>query len=194
LIDTERCRTRGIEIVQRRAGGGVVLLDQTVLCAAMCVPLPDARVADDLTESYRWVGAAFSTALRELGFADARRAEVAEARADVAHLKASGDPLLHACFGALSPHEVIIEGARKVVGLAQVRRRHAALYQVGVLLRDQSPLADLLRLSDEPQREAVRDGLCRRTAGLGERLDVHALAARVTSKLLEPDEPPQRTR
>ncbi len=30
----------------------------------------------------------------------------------------------------------------KVVGLAQVRRQHAALFQVGILLRDQSPLAD----------------------------------------------------
>ena len=64
--------------------------------------------------------------------------------------------LLDACYGALSPHEVVDATARKVVGLAQVRRRHAALFQVGILLRDQSPLADLLAFPTKRAREALR--------------------------------------
>jgi lipoate-protein ligase A len=75
--------------------------------------------------------------------------------------------LLAACYGALSPHEVAL-GRAKVVGLAQVRRRHAALFQAGVLLRDQSPLADLLRVPDEATRASVRTALTQRTAGLAQ--------------------------
>ena len=57
-------------------------------------------------------------------------------------------------------------GQRKLVGLAQVRRRRAALFMLGVLLEDQSRLADYLLVSDEPSREAVRTALRERTVGL----------------------------
>jgi lipoate-protein ligase A len=164
VVDLERCSARGIEVLQRSAGGGAVLLDDGMVCCSVCLALPDARVGDDLTASYAWLGEEFAS---RLGL---RRVEVAEARADVAGLKARSDAvaglLLSACYGALSPHEVVDAQGAKVVGLAQVRRRHAALYQVGILLRDQSPLADLLRVPDEATREALRDELRRRTAGV----------------------------
>ena len=63
--------------------------------------------------------------------------------------------LLTTCYGALSPHEVVV-GTAKLVGLAQIRRRHAALFQFGILLQDQSPLADLLVVPDEPTREEAQ--------------------------------------
>jgi hypothetical protein len=47
-----------------------------------------------------------------------------------------------------------------------VRRRHAALFQVGILLRDQSGLADLMRAPDEGSREMLRQALRRRSFGL----------------------------
>jgi lipoate-protein ligase A len=163
VIDRARCRAAGVEVLERRAGGGAVLLDEGMVCCSVCVALPDARVGDDLTESYRWLGERLAT---HLGL---RRVEVAEARADVAALKASPEPvarlLLDACYGALSPHELANKQGAKVVGLAQVRRRHAALYQAGILLRDQSPLADLLRVPDEASREVLRGELRRRSAG-----------------------------
>jgi hypothetical protein len=130
--------------------------------------LPITAIASDVTESYRWLGDALVGALSTLGVT-ARRAEVAEARADVARLRASGDLLLNVCFGALSPHEVVVDtadGPEKVVGLAQIRRRHAALFQFGVLLRDQSPLADFLRIDTESDRVSVKSALARRTIGL----------------------------
>jgi len=77
--------------------------------------------------------------------------------------------LLATCYGALSPHEIVVDtahGAAKLVGLAQVRRRDAALFQFCVLLRDQSPLADYLRGASEPDREALRQALRQRTVGL----------------------------
>ncbi len=51
-----------------------------------------------------------------------------------------------------------------------MRRRDRALFQMGLLLRDQSPLADLVHVPDEAVREAYRAELRRRTVGLAELL------------------------
>jgi lipoate-protein ligase A len=167
IVDVERCHAAGVSVLERRAGGGALLLDEHMLCGAVCVPR--ASVADDVTESYRWLGDLLVSGLRSLGVADARRIEVDEARADVASLKARDDPvariLLTTCYGALSPHEVAV-GNAKIVGLAQIRRRHAALFQFGILLRDQSPLADFLHVPDEQTRQDLREALRRRTVGV----------------------------
>ena len=167
IVDLARCSTAGVAILERRAGGGAVLVDTHMLCGA--IALPRALVADDVTESYRWLGDLLLAKLRALGLAGAHRVEVAEARADVATLKAHEDAvsqvLLSACYGALSPHEIAI-GSAKLVGLAQVRRRHAVLFQFGILRRDQSGLADYLQVPDEATRAKVRDALRRRTVGL----------------------------
>jgi lipoate-protein ligase A len=156
-----------VAVLTRRAGGGAVWLDQHMLCGAICVPT--ASLPTDLTESYRWLGDQLVTRLRSLGVADARRVEVAEARASVAALRARADPLAalvqSTCYGACSPHEVLI-GDKKLVGLAQIRRRQATLFQIGVLLHDQSPLAAFLNVPDEHLRQALSAELTQRTVGL----------------------------
>lgn len=138
-----------------------------MLCGAVCVPR--AQASDDLTESYRWLADDLVSRLRGLGVTRARRIEVDEARADVAMLKARADAvsrlLLVTCYGGLSPHEVAV-GDAKLVGIAQVRRRHAALFQFGILRRDQSPLADYIHVPDDATREALRESLRQRTIGL----------------------------
>ena len=167
IVDIERCKAAGIQILERRAGGGALLLDENVLCGAIC--LSRASVAEDVTESYRRLGDLLASRLRSLGVADARRIDVNEARKDVATLRSRNDAvariLLTTCYGALSPHEVAI-GEAKLVGLAQIRRRHAALFQFGILRRDQSPLADFLQVPDEATREQLRAELRRRTIGV----------------------------
>jgi lipoate---protein ligase len=160
VLDLDRCAQAGVQVLERRAGGGAVLLDQHMLCYA--VALPTVLVSQDLTESYRWLGEHFAQRLRELGV-PGRRVEVEEARADVAQHR--HDLLGTTCYGVLSPHEVAVGGA-KMVGLAQVRRRHAALFQVGILLREQSGLADYLRVPDADSRERLRQALRERTVGL----------------------------
>ena len=156
VVDLERCRAAGVEVLQRRAGGGALLLDEHMVCGAICAP-----ATEDVTESYRWLGDILAGAL------NARRVEIAQARADVAAVRARTDHtarlLLDTCYGALSPHEVVI-GQQKVVGLAQIRRRDRALFQFGVLLRDQSKLADYLVA--EGVREQLRDELASRTTRL----------------------------
>jgi lipoate-protein ligase A len=137
-----------------------------MLCGAVCVPADG--LSRDITESYRWIGDQLVTDLYQCGVA-ARRVDVDEARADVAALRAATDEvsrlLLAACYGALSPHELAV-GHSKLVGLAQVRRRHAVLYQFGILLQDQSRLADYLVVPNEHSRDEMRDALRKRTVGL----------------------------
>jgi lipoate-protein ligase A len=185
VVDLARCAAAGVAVLERRAGGDAVLVDQNMVCGAICVPLPHARIGDDLTESYRWLGERCVADLRALGVSEPRRVEVAEARAAVQHLKSRQDAvaqlLLQACYGALSPHEVVVgDPAAKLVGLAQVRRRHAVLFQFGILLQDQSPLADFLRVPDEAGREQLRAALERRTVGLARLVEpatlMHTLA------------------
>jgi lipoate-protein ligase A len=167
VVDLERCRASDVDVVERSAGGGALLLDSHVLCGAIALPI--SAVTSDVTESYRWLGDVLVHALSTLGVS-ARRVDVAEARADLVALRRSQEHvLLGACYGALSPHEVVVDtpdGSAKLVGLAQVRRRHAALFQFGILLRDQAPLADFLRVDGEPDRELVKTALARRTIGL----------------------------
>jgi lipoate-protein ligase A len=169
IVDVPRCRADDVAVLERRAGGGALLLDQHMLCGAVCVPM--ASVSSDVTESYRWLGDDLGRRLRSLGVAEARRVEIAEARSDTAAIQARDDPgaraIASTCYGVLSPHEVVV-GARKLVGLAQVRRRHAALFVFGVLLRDQSRLADYLRAPDAAIRAHLRTELKRRTIGLDE--------------------------
>jgi len=163
IVDLQRCQADGVQVLQRRAGGGALLLDEHMLCGA--IGLPIANVDRDVTESYRWLADLLLSALE---VPSARRVEVAEARHDVATLRASHNPvskcLLTTCYGALSPHEIVV-GDRKLVGLAQVRRRDAALFQFGILLRDQAPLADYL-LAGDRIRQQLRRQLQLRTVGL----------------------------
>ena len=169
LVDVERCRAAGVDILERRAGGGALLLDQHMLCGAVCVPI--ASVPSDVTESYRWLGDELVLRLRALGFSGARRVDVEDARADVAAIRTRDDPVARVigstCYGVLSPHEVVV-GAKKLVGLAQVRRRHAALFVFGVLLLNQSQLAEYLQVPDEATRQQLRRELMDRTVGLAE--------------------------
>jgi lipoate---protein ligase len=165
LVDFGRCQTAGVEVLERRAGGGALLLDEHMLCGAVCVPT--ASVSSDVTESYRWLGEDLVVRLRSLGIADVRRVEIDDARADAAALRTRGDPLASTCYGVLSPHEIVV-GDRKLVGLAQIRRRHAALFMFGILLRNQSRLAEYLQVPDEATRQQLRRELQDRTVGLEE--------------------------
>ena len=153
--------TVGVNVLKRQAGGGAVLVDEFMLCGAICLPIAD--VAPDVTESYRWLGDLLAPMV------GGTRVEVARARADVAGLRARTDDVarlvLACCYGALSPHEVVDSGGRKIVGFAQVRRRHAALFQIGMLFRDQSRLADLLDIDSE-RCEALRGELRQRSGAI----------------------------
>lgn len=127
LLADARGRGSQLEMVLRRSGGGAVLTGPWMLSASILLP-PDHRLlAGGTVSSYRWLGALIAGLLRDLGVP-------AHALSPEDVRRSPGDPALGwACFGGLSPWEVVAEG-RKVVGLAQLRRRNGVLLTSGTLL------------------------------------------------------------
>jgi lipoate-protein ligase A len=163
-IDLEAAAAAGLDVVRRRSGGGPVLWDRNLLGLDVWLPRGHALAPDDVVETYRWLGEALAAALRELG-APAQVVTVAQARADTPGDDDAQRIASLACFGALSPYEVVVDG-RKVVGLAQVRRPQGALLQAGILLGfDAAVLAAVLSRGDVPS-DAVAHALSTRMVGL----------------------------
>ncbi|HLY31688.1 MAG TPA: hypothetical protein VKQ36_11720, partial [Ktedonobacterales bacterium] len=154
VVDAEACHAQGMTVYRRSSGGTAVLVEKTLISLDIALPHGRPLASDDVTQAYRWVGEAWAQALRALGIA-ARAIPTDETRA-IAPL-ALNDPLRLACYGSLSPWEVVVDDAltsqpRKLVGLCQVRRRFGALFQTGVYLRlDAGRLASLLALPTATQ-------------------------------------------
>lgn len=131
----------------------------------MWLPRGHPLAPDDVVESYRWIGDAFASALAELGIA-ARALDISTARAGWGDSNPAEVVASRACFGGLSPYEVVTDDGRKVVGLAQVRRPTGTLLQVGVVLRfDARLMAELLERGGV-DAEDVAAVLGRRVAGV----------------------------
>ncbi|MFV0663393.1 lipoate--protein ligase family protein [Denitromonas sp.] len=115
------------ELAQRRSGGGAVLTGPWMLSTSILLP-PDHRLlAGGTVTSYRWLGALIAGLLRDMNVP-------AHALAPDEVRRAPDDPALDwACFGGLSPWEVVV-GRRKIVGRAQLRRRNGVLLTSGTVL------------------------------------------------------------
>lgn len=153
----------GLPLVRRGTGGGAVLCDDDYLMLDIALPVGDPRVLDDLTESYRWLGEAIVAALTRLGVDGLALVEPLALRALDEGAREAGRT---ACFAGLGPYEVLDAQGRKLVGLAQRRRRGAALLQAAAYLGgDRGTLADMLWLAPD-EREGLR-GRLRATGVLG---------------------------
>lgn len=151
-----------VELLERSAGGGAVLTGPWMVSASIMLPYGHPLLCDSLVGCYRWLGQLHAAALAEFGaLAYALPAEdlsLANATIDV--------PTVNwACFGALSPWEVVDADYRKLVGLAQRRRQTGVLLVAGTLVgaTDWRLLCDVM---GQPADEAV---LRRRTVS-GEEL------------------------
>jgi lipoate-protein ligase A len=117
-VDVDACRRAGIDVVQRRSGGGVVLVEPGAMCwLDVVVPATDPRfesVAHDVGASMRWLG--------------------------VAAVKVHDGPMTGGrwsplvCFAGVGPGEVLL-GRRKLVGISQRRTRRGARFQCMVHVR-----------------------------------------------------------
>lgn len=125
-VDEEAVAGAGLDVVRRRSGGGAVLVDPgRLVWVDAVVPRGDPLWDDDVGRAFWWLGEAWAAALTALGVTGA----------EVHH-----GPLRRSrwsglvCFAGLGPGEVTV-GARKVVGMAQRRTRHGALFQCALPLR-----------------------------------------------------------
>jgi lipoate-protein ligase A len=133
--------TASLPVEVRPSGGGAVLVGPWMLGAGVVLPASHPLAVDGIVESFRWLGEACAGWLRDGG--------VAQAQA-----QRGGPTVAHwACFAGRGPWEVMVAG-RKVVGLAQARRRHAVLLSVGVLI-DETPWALLAGALGRPVGEAA---------------------------------------
>jgi lipoate-protein ligase A len=97
--------------------------------ASVVLPRLHPLVAPGIVSSYRWLGEAHVRALAQLGV---QASVVPPPMADAGDPNQSG--LRWACFGTLSPWEVVGRDRRKLVGLAQVRRGTGVLFVAGTLV------------------------------------------------------------
>ena len=121
LLDVASAEQAGIEVCQRRSGGGLVYVDpDTSLWIDVIVPRGHPLWSDDIGLAFNWVGETWASALASTGLTDLTRVHTGR--------------LMHPdwgrviCFAGLGPGEVVV-GGRKVVGLSQRRTREMARFQ-----------------------------------------------------------------
>lgn len=169
ILNPDTLAESGLPIYHRRAGGTAVLVGPDLLDLDVVLPADHPLILSDIVESYRWFGEVWVAALRMLGI-ETRTVIASEAHAQRALRKqpevGAHERLMNrACYGSLSPYEVV-QGSRKVVGFDMVRRRAGTLLQAGVVLHwDSKPLAQLLGQTEEEQ-ELLHIGLNERVVGL----------------------------
>lgn len=157
-VDAGFLATRGITTAHRRSGGQPVLWDAGLLSLDVVLPPGHRLAGTDVTAAYEWLGRAVADGLGDAGV-PARVVPIAEARAHAARQDAQAVAARRACFGGLSPFEVVAADGRKLVGLAQARRRTGTLYQCGILMRwDPATLAAALE-RDPGDRAALESAL-----------------------------------
>lgn len=147
VLDESACAAAGVEVVRRRSGGGVVLLEPGRLTwFDVVVPAAHLRavgVGDDVAASMTWLGWHVAAALTELGVAgvDVHRGAMACSQ---------WCPLV--CFAGVGPGEVLVDGV-KLVGVSQRRSRPGSRFQCAVHI-DWRPEAMVpLLLDDVPTAE-----------------------------------------
>lgn len=152
-----------LPVVIRQSGGGAVLMDADLLSLDVLVPAGDPWLEGGPGAVFAPVGEAWARALRELGV---RGVDVHRGANAVRRRGDARERLLAAvCYATLGRGEVTAEG-RKLVGLAQRRRRTGALVQCG-LLRRWRPAALLAALGADPHDPGITAG----AAGLDDLLD-----------------------
>lgn len=156
VVDRDACERRGIEVVRRRSGGGVVLVNPDILWLDVIVPAGDSLWEADVGRSFHWLGAAWAAALDDVGI-----------RADVHHgAMVTSEWSSLVCFAGLGPGEVTTPEGAKLVGLSQRRSRAGSRFQCAALLRwEPAELLELLAL-DPGARAEARAELSRRAGAV----------------------------
>jgi lipoate-protein ligase A len=164
VVDWDRVRRRGAEVVHRRSGGAAVLVEPgAAVWVDVTIPAGDARWDHDVGRAFHWLGAAWAEVLSAAGL---------PARWHDGPLQRT--PWSAAvCFAGLGPGEVTVDG-RKVVGLSQRRTREAALFQCCAALRwEPERLLDLLALDDADRARGAAE-LAQVATGVGPGVDLVA--------------------
>ncbi len=153
IVDSARAAASGVEVLQRRSGGGAVLLwpGQQVWLDLFITPF-DPLWSDDVSLAADWIGRLWRTAL--LPFLPETESELVSLHTGRAQADRWGKLV---CFAGRGPGEVLV-GEHKVLGVSQRRSRNRARFQTTARLGSglsELTEVDLLDLT-EADREAGR--------------------------------------
>lgn len=121
------------ELVVRESGGGAVLAGPWLVGVSVVLPLTHPWACDGVMGSYQRLGQLHVNVLNGFGVV-ARAMPPAELRSVCA-----ASPLGAvdwACFGSLSPWELVNNRGRKLVGMAQRKKQSGVLLVAGTLLSE----------------------------------------------------------
>jgi len=152
------------ELLDREAGGGAVLTGPWMVSASVILPHGHPLLGDSLVGCYRWLGQLHAAALAEFGVP--ARALPAQSL-PLANARIDARTVTWACFGGLSPWEVVDAGFRKLVGLAQRRRQAGVLLVAGTLVgaTDWRLLCDVMGYPQDEDILRRRTASCEELAG-----------------------------
>jgi len=127
----ERAMGERVALVSRSSGGGAVMAGPWMLSLTLLLPASHELARASLPAGYRSVGEACRRALGRFRM-PTEIAHGAATRSSTQPRQAG--PPDWACFATVSHGELLTAGDRKIVGIAQVRRRDAVAICVGVLV------------------------------------------------------------
>jgi lipoate-protein ligase A len=170
-------------VVERDSGGKAVLAGPWLVSVSLVLPPGHAWVCNGLIDSYRRLGQLHVAALEVFGV-HARAVSPLElpTAMDLMGRQLPG----WACFGGLSPWELVSAQGRKLVGLAQRRQSSGVLLVSGTLIGrpDWALLCDALGQPQDEQR--LREcTVCAEALAGPEGIDVPRYVA-ILRSLLEP--------
>ena len=144
-VDHRVADALGVEVVQRRSGGGAVLLwPGEFVWLDVVIPVDDRRWDADVGRAMVWVGQWWANALAGLGVAGA--VHTAGLRSD--------EWSRQVCWAGVGTGEVMAGGS-KLVGISQRRTRHLARFQSMCHLRWRPELVAALVAPPRPTAGAL---------------------------------------
>lgn len=159
LLEAALQRLEGrAELSVRESGGGAVLTGPWLVGVSVVLPQGHPWLVGGLLESYRHLGQLHAAALAELGMTAQALPPSAVADAN----ERLGRRVDWACFGSLSPWELIDAQGRKLVGLAQRRQKTGVLLVAGTLMAtpDWQLLCDAMGQAQDTLRLRQRTVSC----------------------------------
>ncbi|MEI7747561.1 MAG: lipoate--protein ligase family protein [Chlorobiaceae bacterium] len=155
-IDSDKCRSAGIDVVRRPTGGRAVFHAEEFTYSFL------TESSEQNSELYRMVHEVIKLALESLGI----HAEFC--RSTLARPQGGGAPVAVSCFTASARYELQVDG-RKLVGSAQRRTRNILLQHGSLPLSSHhKDLCTFVTLADGEAFEEIRNEMERKTTSLEE--------------------------